>query len=109
MEFGRIRANGLSVSTVRPVRSRNAASKPATLAPPPDRMTRSIRLSAVVAAKKSSDRLISPMTVSVTLCIASSTSAGTTAWSPSESDSPNLIRSASSKLIERAFWISSVY
>ena len=68
-----------------------------------------MRLSAVVAAKKSSERLISPITVSVTDCIACSTSWGTTSWLSSDRRPPSLIRSASSKLIESVFWISSVY
>ena len=48
--------------------------------PPPQSRTRSIRLSALVAEKKSSERLISPITVSVTSRIACSTSCGTTSW-----------------------------
>ena len=62
-----------------------------------------------MAEKKSSDRLISPITVSVTERIACSTSCGTTSWLLSDRRPPSLMRSASSKLIESAFWISSVY
>ena len=58
-----------------------AESRPETRAPPPESTTRLIRLSAAVAAKKSSERLISPRTVSVTPCMACSTSWGTTSWS----------------------------
>ena len=67
-----------------------------------------MRVSDEVAAKKSSERLISPITVSVTLCIACSTSWGTTSWPPPLAP-PSLMRSASSNEIESAFWISSVY
>ena len=76
----------------------NAASRPETREPPPDEQTRLIRLSAAVAAKKSSERLISPITVSVTVRIACSTSCGTTSWLVLGSLPPILMRSASSKL-----------
>ena len=78
-------------------------------APPPASSTLWMRLSAVVAVKKSSERAISPITVSVTERIACSTSCGTTSWFWSFVFPPSLIRSASSKEIDIDFWISSVY
>ena len=78
----------MSRSTGRLVLPWKADSNPETMQPPPERTTRPMRLSAAVAAKKSSERLISPITVSVTPRMACSTSWGTTSWLCSDDPPP---------------------
>ena len=63
-------ARGFNSSVSSPVRSANVETKPEIFDPPPESRTLVIRASAEVAAKKSSDRLISPITVSATLGLA---------------------------------------
>src|SRR5208337_2925665 len=102
LDSGFIRSTGMFVFSWKSV------SRPGTFEPPPASTIRPILLSPEVALKKSSERVISPITVSLTVRIACSTSWGTTSWLSSAPEPPSLMRSASSKLMESAFWISSV-